>query len=39
MTGMDSTTTSENIITLSNVDLVSISDCGLNTTKMGRNEI
>jgi len=39
MTGMDSTTTRENIIKLSSVDLVSNNVCGLNTIKIGQNEI
>ena len=39
MTGIDSAITSENIMTLSNVDLVSKNVCGLNTMKIGQNEI
>lgn len=39
MTGMDSMTIRANIITLSSVDLVSNNVCGLNTIKIGQNEI
>lgn len=35
MTGIDNAPISENIITLSNVDFVSIIDLGLNTVKIG----
>jgi len=39
MTGIDNTPMSENTIMLSNVDLASINVTGLNTVKIGKNEI